>query len=59
MGSLLERLARRYARTPTQLFGGLKNIARRLLECLRNHVLPDHAFAVAAAAAVRSRLDTS
>ena len=57
MGSLLERLAQRYASTPIKLFGSLKNIARRLLECLRNYVLPDHVFDLATA--IRIRLDTS
>ena len=34
-GSLLRDLAAKFGRTPTQLFGSLKNIARRLLEAFR------------------------
>jgi len=33
MGSLLRRLAQDYNTTPVGLFGSLKNIAKRLLEC--------------------------
>ena len=35
MGSLLRQLARQYQSTPIGLFGSLKNIAQRLLECFR------------------------
>ena len=35
MGSLLRNLARRYGSTPVGLFGSLKNLAQRLLECFR------------------------
>ena len=35
MGSLLRRLAKDHDTTPVGLFGSLKNIAQRLLECLR------------------------
>src|SRR6266704_5887052 len=44
MGSLLRRLAQDYGRTPVGLFGSLKNIAKRLLECLRFFELPNDAF---------------
>jgi len=40
-GSLLQQLAREYASTPLQLFGSLKNLAQRLLECFRYFRLPD------------------
>ena len=35
LGSLLRQLARQYQSTPIGLFGSLKNIAQRLLECFR------------------------
>ena len=35
MGSLLRRLAQDFRTTPVGLFGSLKNIAKRLLECFR------------------------
>ncbi|MSR43402.1 MAG: hypothetical protein EXS19_05125 [Pedosphaera sp.] len=35
MGSLLRSLAREHQTTPMGLFGSLKNLAQRLLECLR------------------------
>jgi hypothetical protein len=44
MGSLLRRLAQDYNTTPTGLFGSLKNMAKRLLECLRFFQLGDQAF---------------
>jgi hypothetical protein len=44
MGSLLRRLAQDYDRTPVELFGSLKNIAKRLLECFRYFQLGDEAF---------------
>jgi len=43
-GSLLRRLAQECGRTPWQLFGGLTNLARRLLESFRYRVLSDDAF---------------
>jgi len=58
-GSLLIRLARACGQTPLQLFGSLKNLARRLLEAFRFHHLPDKAYEIAAAAAIQIRLDTS
>jgi hypothetical protein len=44
MGSLLRRLAQDYATTPVGLFGSLKNIAKRPLECFRNFSLTDEDF---------------
>jgi hypothetical protein len=58
-GSLLIRLAKACGRTPLELFGSLKNLARRLLEALRFHRLPDEAFEIAPAADIQIRLDTS
>jgi hypothetical protein len=40
-GAALRRLAREVGQTPVQLFGSLKNIARRLLESLRYFAWPD------------------
>jgi hypothetical protein len=58
--SLLRRLADEHARaTPAQLFGSLKNLARRLLECFRYFVLPDEAFERPVTARMQIRLDTS
>lgn len=45
MGSLLRHLAQKYNTTPMGLFGSLKNLAKRLLECLRYFQLGDQAFA--------------
>ncbi len=58
-GSLLRQLAAEYSRTPWQLFGSLKNLARRLLESFRYFVLAEEAFAVATAARIQIRLDSS
>jgi len=44
-GSLLKQLAAEWGRTPLQLFGSLKNLARRLLEALRYLSLPEDNFA--------------
>ena len=44
MGSLLRRLAQDYDTTPVGLFGSLKNMAQRLLECFRYFQLGDAAF---------------
>ena len=43
-GSLLQRLAQDHKTTPLGLFGSLKNMAKRLLECLRYFELPNDAF---------------
>jgi hypothetical protein len=56
MGSLLRHLAREYACTPLQLFGSLKNLAQRLLECLRYFCLDDETFDPKAAAHGQIRL---
>jgi hypothetical protein len=58
-GSLLRHLAALYEQTPWKLFGSLKNIARRLLECFRYHFLSDDAFDPKKAARVRISLDTT
>jgi len=39
-GSPLRQLAREVGKTPRTLWGSLKNIARRLLESFRYHLLP-------------------
>ena len=43
-GSLLKNVAEQYKTTPGALWGSLKNIARRLLECFRCFFIPDEAF---------------
>jgi len=43
-GSLLRHVARQYGRTVVGLYGSLRNIARRFLDCLRYHWLPPEAF---------------
>jgi hypothetical protein len=58
-GSLLRRLAAEHGQTPLQLFGSLKNMARRLLEALRYFVWPPEHFDAAAAARLHVSLDTS
>lgn len=52
-GSLLRRLA---AKSPTDFFGSLRNIARRLLEAFRYRRLSDAAFDPAGAASIQIRL---
>jgi hypothetical protein len=47
MGSLLRGLAQDYATTPVKLFGSLKNLAKRLLECFRYFQLGEETFATA------------
>ncbi len=44
-GSLLRAAARAYGQTVRGLYGGLRNIARRLLDCLRYRLIPAEAFA--------------
>lgn len=56
-GSLVGRLAGAPGRTAVELFGTLKRIARRLLECFRYYRLPQEAYALGLA--IRVRLDTS
>lgn len=55
-GSLLKHVARKAGKRPLDLFGSLKNIARRLLEAFRYCLLPDEAFDPKAAAAIQIRL---
>ena len=43
--SLLRQLAEEYGQLPWQLFGSLKNLARRLLECFRYFAISAAAFA--------------
>jgi hypothetical protein len=58
-GSLLRKLAAEFGRTPLQLFGSLKNLARRLLEAFRYIALNDQAFDPLRAASIQIRLDSS
>ena len=58
-GSLLRNLAAEFGRTPLQLFGSLKNIARRLLESLRYCVWPEQSYDAEAAARLHIGLDSS
>jgi hypothetical protein len=58
-GSLLRHLAQEVGQTPVQLFGSLKNIARRLLESIRFVRIEDAAYDHAAAARIQIRLDSS
>jgi hypothetical protein len=44
MGSLLQHLAKEYDSSPIQLFGSLKNLNQRLLECFRYFKLGEEAF---------------
>jgi hypothetical protein len=57
-GSLLRRLARKTGKSTVDLFGSLKNIARRLLEAFRYARLPDEAYDSVVAASVQIRLDS-
>jgi hypothetical protein len=57
--SLLRRLAQACQRTPWQLFGSLKNLARRLLEAFRYGLLSDGVFDTQAAARLRIALDST
>ena len=58
-GSLLRNLAAEFGRTPMQLFGSLKNLARRMLDAFRYMVLNDQAFDPLHAASIQIRLDSS
>ena len=59
-GSLLRQLAQqRGKKTAVDLFGAVKNMARRLLESLRYRRWEDEAFDVAAAAKIQIRLNSS
>jgi hypothetical protein len=44
VGSLLQHLAQKYHSTPVGLFGSLKNMAKRLLECFRYFQLGSQPF---------------
>jgi hypothetical protein len=57
-GSLLRRLAADCGRTVAQMFGSLKNIARRLLESFRCFALREEAFADATGR-IQIRFDSS
>jgi hypothetical protein len=57
--SLLRHLAAECGRTPWQLFGSLKNLARRLLESFRYFALSAEAFDTAQARCIQVRLDSS
>ena len=59
-GSLLRRLAQQQGqRTAVELFGSLKNIARRLLESLRQRRWPQASYDAAQAAAIHIGRDDS
>lgn len=58
-GSLLRQMAAEYSRTPWQLLGSLKNLAKRLLESFRYFALADDAFDPRQAAAIQIRFDSS
>lgn len=58
-GSLLRRLSAELGRTVAQLFGSLKNVARRLLESLRYLEWAEEWFDAKQAARLRIGLDTS
>jgi hypothetical protein len=58
-GTLLRRLAQECGRTPWQLFGGLTNLARRLLESFRYRILSDEAFDSKPNERIRIGLDSS
>ncbi len=52
-------LAAEFGRTPGQLLGSLKNIARRSLEAFRYLAFSDQAFDPLRAAGIQIRLDSS
>jgi hypothetical protein len=58
-GSLLQRLAAEWGQTPLGLFGSLKNMAKRLLESVRQLEWPDESFSAAAAKKIQIRFNTS
>lgn len=58
-GSLIKRLASAYRSSPIRLFGSLKNMAKRLLECFRYFSIPDAAFDPSNAKRFQIRLDSS
>jgi len=58
-GSLLRRVAAEWGRTPWQLFGGLANLARRLVESFRQRFLSQDAFDPHPSDRTQCRFDTS
>jgi hypothetical protein len=56
-GSLIRQVARRYGKSVLALYGSLRNIARRLLDCLRHRLIPAEAFELAQS--IQIRLDSS
>ncbi len=58
-GSLLKRLAADCACTPWQLFGGLNNLAQRLLESFRYRLLSASAFDPDPSERIQYRFDSS
>jgi hypothetical protein len=58
-GNLLRQLAQELGKTPAQLFGSLKNMARRLLDSFRFVRIQDEAYDPVAAAQIQIRLDSS
>jgi hypothetical protein len=58
-GSLLRQLAAEQGRTPLQLFGSLKNLARRMLDAVRWLVLPEESFDARVAGRLKIHLNTS
>lgn len=58
-GNLLRHLAEELGKTPAQLFGSLKNIARRLLDSFRFVLIQEEAYDRVAAARIQIRLDSS
>jgi hypothetical protein len=59
VSSLLRDVAAEFGRTPGQLFGSLKNLARHLPETFRYIVLSDNAFDYLRAGSTQIRFDTS
>ena len=59
VGSLLRNAAAEFGQTPIQLFGSLKNLARRLLEAFRYIALSDEVFDHSRAGSIQIRFDTS
>jgi hypothetical protein len=59
VGSLLRNAAVEFAWAPMQLFGSLKNLARRLLKAFRYIALSDEVFDHSRASSIQIRFDTS
>ena len=55
----MKQLAAELGRTPLQLFGSLKNLARRLLDALRYLWLPEESFDAQAAKQLKIHLHDS